>query len=207
MIGALLEGMSMGLLLSAMVGPVFFSLIQGSLEKGFRYAAVLALGILVSDSVYVLITYYGVTFLADLPNYEKVLGYVGGVILIGFGLGSFLKISRQRPNSGGIQLSEARKKTAFLKGLSINGINPFVLLFWISIASVVQVKEHFTRSDVAVYYGGILGTVFTIDLIKALIAKKLRPLVTPQVMSKLNLGVGLLMIAFGIRMLWWAVGR
>ena len=207
MSAAFLEGLSMGLLLSALVGPVFFTLIQSSLEKGFRYAAVLAFGILVSDSIYVLITYYGISFLAVLPRFEQILGYVGGLILIGFGLASLLKINKQRPNSGGIQVSEAKKKKAFLKGLSINGINPFVLLFWISIASVVQLKENFSKEHVTLYYVGILGTVFSIDLLKVLIAKKLRPIITPKIMSRLNLLVGLIMVAFGIRMLWWAVGR
>ena len=49
MSAALIEGISMGLLLSAMVGPVFFTLIQSSLTYGFRYASILALGILSSE--------------------------------------------------------------------------------------------------------------------------------------------------------------
>ncbi|MBB6325580.1 threonine/homoserine/homoserine lactone efflux protein [Algoriphagus iocasae] len=201
MSSALIEGISMGLLLSAMVGPVFFTLIQSSLTYGFRYASVLALGILSSDTFYVLITYVGIKFLAEATYFEEVLGYVGGVILIGFGVSSLLSKKVMRPNSGGITVPVGKKRSAFLKGFSINGINPFVLLFWISIASLVQTKEAFTSLDILAYYTGILATVFSIDLIKAFIAKQLAHLVTPKIMAWMNKAVGFLLIGFGIRML------
>jgi threonine/homoserine/homoserine lactone efflux protein len=198
---ALLEGISVGFLLSALVGPVFFTLIQSSLTQGFRFAAVLATGILVSDSIYVLITYFGIKLLSDVTYFELVLGYVGGVILIGFGISSLLRNKVSRPNTGGFDLPKIKKRSAFLKGFSINGINPFVLLFWISIATIVQTKETFDSLDVRLYYLGILGTVFCIDLLKAFIAKQLAHLVTPKMMGWLNKAVGLIMIGFGLRML------
>ncbi|MEN2283653.1 LysE family transporter [Algoriphagus sp. SE2] len=198
---ALLEGLSMGLLLSALVGPVFFTLIQSSLSQGFRYAAILAFGILVSDSIYVIITFSGVKLLADLSYFELVLGYVGGLILIGFGISSLMKKRVLRPNSGGMNISRFKKRSAFIKGFSINGINPFVLLFWISIASIVQMKDTFGTTEVWLYYLGILGTVFSIDILKAFIAKQLSHLVTPKMMGWLNKAVGLIMIGFGVRML------
>jgi threonine/homoserine/homoserine lactone efflux protein len=99
-----------------------------------------------------------------------------------------------------------KKRSAFVKGFGINGINPFVLLFWISIASVVQLKQSFTESDYLFYYVGILFTVFFIDLIKAFIAKQLAPLVTDSVLIWLNKLVGILMIGYGVRMIWQTLG-
>jgi threonine/homoserine/homoserine lactone efflux protein len=202
---ALVEGISMGLLLSAMIGPVFFTLIQNSLEHGFRYATMVALGIFTSDSLYVLLTYFGVKFLADVSYFESVLGYVGGAILIGFGISYLVKKAT-------IAIEEtvapiAKKRGAFIKGFSINGINPFVLLFWISIASLVHLKTDFDHLDVWVYYLGILLTVFSIDLIKAYIAKRLSKFCTPKFMFWLNKGVGVAMIGFGIRLIWFAMSK
>ncbi|WP_026952495.1 LysE family translocator [Algoriphagus mannitolivorans] len=199
---SLLEGISMGLLLSVIVGPVFFTLITNSLEKGFRYAMVLALGILCSDTLYVILTYFGIRILADNTLFELVLGYVGGLILVGFGISSLVKKSIDRPNTGGIELSTHKKRTAFAKGFSINGINPFVLLFWISIASLVSMKESWSGTQVFLYYSGILVTVFCIDLLKAFVAKQLSRFVTPRLMGILNKAVGFIMIFFGGRMIW-----
>lgn len=201
---ALLEGISMGLLLSAMIGPVFFTLIQNSLQNGFRHTAVLALGILVSDLLYVLVTYFSVNFFAKSSYFEVILGYAGGLLLGGFGLSSILKKNTSRPNSGGIPVLKDKKRKGFWKGFSINGINPFVLLFWISIAGVVAIKDNFDTLDVGLYYTGILVTVFSIDLLKAFVAKQLSGFVTPKLMQKLNIGVGIFLVIFGIRLAWFA---
>jgi len=203
---SILEGVSMGLVLSAMIGPVFFSLVQGSLQHGFRYSAALALGVLVSDSLYVIVTYFGLQLFSETDFFEMILGYLGGLILIGFGIRSLLKKSVDRISTGGIDLPKARKRSAFAKGFGINGINPFVMLFWISIVGIVQLKENFQSRDIALYYVGILLTVFAIDLLKALVAKQMARLVTPRVMWVLNKLVGLIIIGFGGRMIWttWA---
>lgn len=203
---ALLEGISMGLILSAMIGPVFFTLIQSSLENGFRYASMVALGILCSDTLYVLLTFFGIKFLAEATYYEAVLGYVGGAILIGFGVSYLVKGQKAKPD---VRLEEGwkvKKRGAFLKGFSINGINPFVLLFWISIASLVHLKESYDLMAVWLYYTGILVTVFSIDLTKAYIAKKLSQFVTLRFMFWLNKAVGVAMIGFGIRLILFAMG-
>ncbi|SFT42887.1 Threonine/homoserine/homoserine lactone efflux protein [Algoriphagus locisalis] len=202
---ALLEGISMGLLLSAMIGPVFFTLIQSSLEKGFRYAAMVALGIQVSDALYVLLTFFGVKFLAKATYFEAVLGYVGGAILIGFGIAYLVKKQTVKAEASVEEVRRAKKRSAFLKGFSINGINPFVLLFWISIASLIHLKTDFDRVDFWSYYLGILLTVFSIDLIKAFIAKQLAQFVTPKVMFWLNKAVGVAMIGFGFRLILFAM--
>ena len=201
---ALWEGISMGLVLSAMIGPVFFALVQNSLEHGFRYAAILALGILLSDLIYVLITYFSVSIFAQYPNFEIILGYAGGAVLIGFGISNMLKKNRSRPNSGGAPLPKSQKRTGFMKGFGINGINPFVLLFWISIAGLVNLKQEYRRMDIWLYYAGILLTVFSIDLLKAFIAKQLSGFVTPKLMGKLNILVGIVLIFFGSKLVKFA---
>lgn len=199
---SLIEGISIGLVLSTLVGPVFFALIRNSIENGFRYAAILALGILVSDSLYVVVTYFGISFLSSTTYFELILGTVGGLILTGFGIRALLKKSTPTGEIRRLPFSELKKRNAFAIGFGINGINPFVLLFWISIASLVSLKEDWSMGQVRAYYAGILVTVFLIDLLKAFVAKQLSQFVTPRVMALLNRLAGGVMIYFGVRMLW-----
>ncbi len=202
MINPILDGITMGFLFSLMVGSVFFMLITTSMENGFRFAAVLAFGILISDLVYVLITYFGVNFLTQYPLIEKALGYVGGCILIGFGISFWRKKVIDRPNSGGLMIKKLKKRTAFVKGFGVNGVNPFVMLFWISIASLVSSKNNWDSGDRFFYYFGLLLTVFGIDLGKAFVAGKLAHLMTPRLRGFLNKGVGILICYFGLNMIW-----
>ncbi|WP_373495702.1 LysE family translocator [Aquiflexum sp.] len=204
---ALLEGFSMGLLLSAMIGPVFFTLIQNSIENGFRHTFILALGVLSSDLIYVIITFFGISLLSQNPYFEVLLGYIGGAVLVGFGISAFFKKNKGRISSGGLTFPKAKKTTGFLKGFGINGINPFVMLFWISIAGLVNLKQDFNKTDIFLYYFGILFTVFSIDLLKAYIAKQLKSFVTPGLMKNLNIVVAIVLVFFGLRLIKFAWER
>lgn len=204
---ALFEGISMGLLLSAMIGPVFFTLIQNSVLHGFRHSVVMALGILLSDLIYVAVTYFGVSMLVQNPYIELALGYGGSLVLIGFGIVTFIKKKSERPSSGGLPVPKAKKRIGFFEGFSINGINPFVMLFWISIAGVISVKDHFRAMDIFLFYVGILFTVFAIDILKAYVAKQLRRFVTPKLILQLNRVVAILLIVFGIRLFKFAMDK
>ncbi|MBS9522869.1 LysE family translocator [Litoribacter ruber] len=201
-----IEGIGMGLVLSLIIGPVFFALIQSSIEKGFRYAVAMAAGILLSDSLYVLLTYFGVSLITNNPMVEMVLGFVGGGFLVAFGVLTFMKKGMGRPNTGGFPKSKKRpmKRKGFAKGFSLNGVNPFVLLFWTSIAGLVHLKDGFGALDVVGYYLGILLTVFLIDVLKAYSATKLRTFITPKIMQLLNKVVAVALVGFGIRLIVFA---
>jgi threonine/homoserine/homoserine lactone efflux protein len=97
------------------------------------------------------------------------------------------------------------KRKGFLKGLSLNGVNPFVLLFWISVAGVVNVRRGFSDADRWLYYIGVLATVFIIDILKAYIAGHLSRYITPMLMKKLNRLVGMVLIVFGMRLFYFAL--
>lgn len=205
---SLIEGVGMGLVLSLIIGPVFFALVQNSIENGFRHSMVMALGILVSDTIYVLISYFGVSFLIHNTAFKAGLGFAGGAIMIGFGVVGFVKKGIQRPNSGGLSVEPMpKKRKGFFKGLGLNGINPFVMLFWISVASMVQLKQRYTEGDVLLFYGGMLLIVFSTDLLKAYIARRLSKFITPTFMLYMNRAVGIILVVFGIRLLWYAVSR
>ncbi|MFC4873756.1 LysE family translocator [Negadavirga shengliensis] len=204
---AFLEGIGMGLVLSLIIGPVFFALIQNSLENGFRHSIFMAMGILLSDSLYVLISYFGVAFLAENPYFKVLLGYFGGLILIGFGVFSFVKKGMNRPSTGGIVPKKVRRRKGFFKGLGLNGINPFVLLFWISVAGLVNLKESYDSWDKTAYYLAVLLTVFVMDLFKAYVAQTLSKYITHSLMLKLNRIVAVLLMVFGVRLIGYAVNQ
>lgn len=195
-----LEGIKLGLLLSMMIGPVFFALMTTSLAHGFRQSAILALGVLVSDLIYVLITYLGVHFITQIPTIEKYLGLFGGVILFSFGISfMFKKVSSISVDQ---ETAKPKKRTAFFQGFGINGINPFVLLFWLSIASMVSIKILWGISERTLFYSTLLLTIFGVDLLKAFLAGRLRPFLSPNFKRGVHILAGALICYFGIKMLW-----
>jgi threonine/homoserine/homoserine lactone efflux protein len=150
--------------------------------------------------VYVLLSYLGVHLLSQIPSAERYLGLVGGLILLGFGINFIVKKVPLPDPDKVVPLPKKRK--AFLQGFGINGINPFVLLFWLSIASMVSIKSAWMYSDRVLFYGSLLGTIFGIDLLKAFLAGRLRRFLSPKGKKVIQVFAGLLICYFGIKMLW-----
>jgi threonine/homoserine/homoserine lactone efflux protein len=58
MLDDILAAIPLGVLLSFLIGPVFFVLLETSVTKGFRAALVFDLGVLLADILFILIAYF-----------------------------------------------------------------------------------------------------------------------------------------------------
>src|SRR5688572_5531288 len=81
-----IKGILSGIVLAFLIGPVFFTLLQTSIERGFSSGVFVAIGISLSDSFYIFISYFGLTKFMEATNFRHYMAYGGGVILMLFGL-------------------------------------------------------------------------------------------------------------------------
>ena len=200
----LIKGIIFGLILSFLMGPVFFALLQTSIEKGFRAGMFMAIGISISDSFYMFISYTGVSFLSDNNQIKFFLGLIGSIIMIGFGLLTFLKpVPKRGLKPAHFESNNYLRKIA--KGFVLNGINPFILLFWLGIAGMIHIELHYSFNKAALFYTGVISMVLSADITKAFLAHRLRDLITPRLMKILNRSVGMALILFGFRLMYYAL--
>ena len=199
----IVKGLLFGLLLSFLIGPVFFALLQTSIEKGFKAGMFMAVGIALSDSLYIFISYTGISFLSDNILVKFILGLVGSLIMMGFGIVTFLK---PVPRRGLIQSFKVANNyyRKILKGFLLNGINPFILLFWIGVAGLVTIELEYSFDQASLFYIGVIAMVLTADITKAFLSQRLRSWITPRFMKILNRSVGITLILFGVRILYYA---
>jgi len=130
MLGTIWEGVLLGLALSVAAGPIFFMLVQLGIERGVVAGMTLSVGVLLSDVAYVILVYYGVEWLSELPDFKWYMGLIGGSILIAFGLATIL--SKYKPPKD-IKITARTYSGYFLKGVAVNVFNPFVLFLWIAV--------------------------------------------------------------------------
>ena len=88
-----------------------------------------------------------------------------------------------------------------LKGFFLNGINPFVLFFWISIVSKVSIDFEYSNNQALGFFVALVLTVFIVDVLKSHFATKLREIVTARFMKIMNRIVGIALIIFALRLL------
>ena len=197
-----LSGLEFGIVLTCLVGPVFFALLQASVERGFWTGVLVAVGISISDTLYVIICYFGLSSMTANSTLRTYMAYGGGIILIGFGLYHLLIKSRSPlvVNKGPVK--EQNPMRYVLKGFLINGMSPTVLFFWIGAASVATINYGYTATrEFGLFFGAVLVTVLATDIAKAYLAGKLRDLVTRRSLMIINVVLGLVLIVLGGRLM------
>lgn len=199
------NGIKLGLVLAFLIGPVFFTIIQTSVERGFWNGVLVSLGVSLSDILYVTICYFGVIQFINEPNFRESLAYAGGGILVLFGL-YHLFIKSKRNIQVAVAAVEGRKMYRyFAKGFIINGLSPMVLIFWIGTISVASLDFGYSRGyEFFIFFSIVLITVLATDILKAYLADKLRRLVTKRLMMIMNVIVGICLIIFGARLIFLA---
>lgn len=201
-----ITGLIFGLIFIFSIGPAFFSLVQTSVQKGFKKAVFLAVGISMSDVIYVVLALMGAASLLEEPNTRMWMAIGGTIILIAYGVYSWFKKPKVYKNA-----IEGKKELSLIKyiakGFFLNGLNPFIVVFWMSIIGIVAVNYDFEPLEQVYFFLGVLTTIFVTDIIKAFIAHRLRAQVTPQKILILNRSVGVILILFGIHMIYFLVNN
>lgn len=195
------HGLIFGLVFIFFIGPAFFALIQTSVQSGLKAAIFLALGISFSDVIYVLLTNLGISSLLENPAFKFWISVGGAVILIGYGIYTWRK---KPPVYEEIELDDRTLLVKFwVKGFLLNGLNPFIILFWVSWVSFVSVNYNYSSYDQRFFFGGLLLTILTSDIAKAVIANKKKHLIHPRWFQRLNKVVSLILILFGLRIVYF----
>jgi len=193
----IIKGVISGIVLAFLIGPVFFTLLQTSIERGFSSGVFVAIGISLSDSFYILISYFGLTQFMQSASFRLYMAYAGGGILLLFGLYYLFVKSRKLAQYDPHKVDNASGFRLAAKGFLINGLSPMVLFFWLATVSVATTQLGYSSSKNAlIFFASIVLTVFTTDVLKAKLADKLRVLITPQVIRIMNIVLGLVMVVF-----------
>jgi threonine/homoserine/homoserine lactone efflux protein len=196
----LFEGFILGITVAITLGPALVALLQTSLKHGVKTGIFLAFGIFTSDLLLVVGAFFGVSEIITAPKYHLVLGIIGGLLMITFGIFTFF---RKVPQTEQVEaISEIRVKRPgvlpyFFKGFLLNVANPSLWFFWIFWVVSINSTYGGDRKAVAMFFAGALGMVLATDILKCFLANKIKILGNPNVKLWINRIVGVLFFIFG----------
>jgi threonine/homoserine/homoserine lactone efflux protein len=202
MIQDILLAIPLGILLCFMIGPVFFVLLETAAVKGFRAALVFDSGVVTADLAFISIAYFSSYRLINNIKDEPALYIVGGLIMVMYGVISYLKFNKAtRINDTNIEVTLIRKKNygnLYLKGFILNFINVGVLGFWLLIFITFGPQLELKTSRLSVFFVSIIATYLAVDIVKMILAKKLKNKMTPNNILKIRKITSALLVIFGI---------
>lgn len=201
MIEDILLGIPLGILLCFMIGPVFFVLLETAAIKGFRAALVFDAGVVIADLVFIAIAYFSSYRLINNIKDEPALFIFGGLIMVTYGVISFVKQKKAIKKLDLKDQIELIKKNYFqllVKGFLLNFINVGVLGFWLLIFITFGPQLELKTSRLAVFFASVIATYLVVDIIKILLAKRLKSKMTPSNILKIKQVTSVLLIIFGV---------
>ena len=199
----ILTAIPFGIILAFTIGPVFFVLLETSATKGFRSALTFDLGVILADIVFILIAFYSTNSLRGKIKDDPSFLIFGGALLVVYGVISFIKTSKSfRAIVKEYHKVEIQKDYGklFIKGFLLNFINIGVLLGWLAF---MVLGDSLTTSENGeiIFISTMLISYFITDLIKIVIAKRLKDKLTPRLIFKTKKIITLVILGFGILLL------
>lgn len=205
MLPLLLKGLLLGLTLSFVVGPLFFSIIESALARGFKAGIAVASGIWTSDILFIGVMLKGIHWLESitaLPGFRFWTGIFGSLILVSFGAAS-LWVAQKKPSVHAnatplLQIERRDFWSQWGKGFMINMVNPGTLLFWIGTATGLVAPNGWSISEGLLFFTAMMAVLVMTDLLKIYAAKKLRNWLTPSHIVSVRKTIGVVLILFGL---------
>ncbi len=210
-----LEGIIIGLSLALVMGfgPSFFTLIQTSINRGFKSAMFLDIGIILNDIMIVcLIIMTNLQFNIEDKKNLIYAGISACIILIIYGIYTFnlspKKIIKKSENNN-LTIDKMNEKFDdepsclfyISKGFLINIFNPFVWIFWVTCVATASSNFGGDKYSLIIFFTGVFTTVLFFDILKALGASSLQRFFTEKMLKRLNQATGVALIIFGLFLL------
>lgn len=193
------EGVIIGLTLAILIGPIFITLTQISMQGGVKAGITAGLGVWISDIIVILLAWWGTLTISHWlhhPSFFFWQSIIGGIIFIAIGLVSvFSKKNHIQPSNS----KNLRSRSSyFTKGFLVNFVNPFTFVFWLTIFSNYMVQSHTDKLDLFLIISSIMATIIVTDSLKVILSKKISIYLKPNHLIIFNKTAGAMLIIFGV---------
>ncbi len=203
---AIIKGVGLGLILALSVGPVIFTVLKQSINNGHRGGFSFVAGVWISDIFLVVISNFFTQIVKELLEFKSLIGYIGSSFLIGMVIYYifFKKVTLKAAETKIIQrFSKSDFTRIALSGFFINTLNPSVLLFWLINATAFAATN--SLSERFIIFAVCLLLNIIADILKVLMAGKIRESLTPRHILLINKISGSILVIFGLVLLYGAI--
>jgi L-lysine exporter family protein LysE/ArgO len=202
MIYAFFYGFGTGIVLSSMLGTVFFSLVQNSIDNGIKSNLYISFGVIFSDILLITLSHFNAQLIPKDGTAEMVVRLVGALFIIGLGLSNIYK-------KANVSYAHLEKRPAFLavRGFTLNFFNPGNFFSWIAVSALLGNVLHFSMGGRIWFYIGALVAIFLMELLISYGAVALKRYINPKHLHDINVIMGFIFLAFGIVLLWPIIAK
>lgn len=192
------NGLLTGLILQIAIGPVFFYLINLTLQKTIWDGLVGVVAVTIVDYLYIFLAIFGIGKLIEKENVKKVLSVIGPIVLMIFGA-IMIKDVFSKMTLDNITITSKDLVSSFMSVFMLTILNPMTIFFWTGVFATKTLEYNYNKNELLLFglSTGLATLLFmsfsvtTMSFIKEIINI---PLAVVQI---LNFVVGGLLILYG----------
>jgi threonine/homoserine/homoserine lactone efflux protein len=180
-------------------GPLFFGLLIHGSKEGARAGFSCAIGHTLVEFPLVLALSLGLLAAASEPTIKGVIGLVGGLGLVGFGALQVYSTIKNKPEFGEVPKNSSVPASSLMLGLALTGLNPYFILWWLTIGSVLIVQALAFAAIVGVLIMYISHVWMDYAYLTAIahLGKRGKGLIGSRYYKLVLIGFGLILIYYG----------
>ena len=195
----ILIGFFTGVALCLTFGTVFFSLIQNSVDNGYKAGLTITLGVVLGDTIYVTFALLGTAMIPHSKELEPLLALVGVIFLVVLGL---VNIIKGTPRIAYPKTKFGNYAYYFTTGFLLNALNPINFVSWVTIAAYIRHSLNYNAVQQTIFMSFSVVGVAVAESALALYAHRLKPYFTPRVARIFSRVTGVVFIIVAARLAW-----
>ena len=199
MLEPLFNGLLTGLFLQLALGPVFFYILGITMDSTYVNSLFGILAVTLVDYIYIVVSILGLGKLLEKERPKRFFGVFGGIVLIVFGILILYK------GLGSVDTVDRVKELmwtpfkSFTSCFVLTISSPLTIVFWSGVFSVKAMEKNYEKKQLTIFGLGAGGATFIfLSLIMAFLAM-FRTTIPETIVQWMNLGVGIILILYGLR--------
>jgi len=194
-----LYGFLIGMVMSIMLGTVFFALVQNSIDHGFKTGVFISIGVITSDILLISLSWFNAELIPEGSTTDWVVRLCGATFLLFYGLSNLLK----KENIAYPKTEKKQVAKFITMGFLLNVLNPGNYIGWLAITTQLQTVAKYSFSEAVFYFLGALSAIFIMECLISWGASFLKPYITARFLRLVNRLVGVLFIGFAIALFFY----
>lgn len=190
------NGLLTGLTLQLAIGPVFFYIVNLTIQNTILSGFMAVLGVTLGDYVYITLGILGIGELLKKEKFKKVFGIISSIILILFGIFIIKNtIGTNAPNVANI--NSISLFSSFVSTFILTISSPLTIVLFTSLFTAKAVEYNYTKKELFTFgFGTGMATLLFMG-ISVISFSLIKGSISTLVIQILNLTVGCLLIGYG----------
>jgi len=198
MVSIMLNGFLTGLLLQIAIGPVFFFILNISLQRTVADGLFAVTAVTLVDYIFITLAVLGVGKLLEKPKIKFFLGITSSVVLILFGLIMIVSIFQNNDISILNNMIESNYFSSFTSAFLLTVSSPLTIVFWTSLFATRAIEKKYVKKQL-IFFGVAAGLATFVFLgFSVTLLSMLRASIPVTFLRISNIAVGSLLIVYGM---------